>query len=358
MNYKYYIAALFFINSFSLHAGDNLKKQSSVKEIQVAYAEKTGNSYLIQKQRQQLADHTNHEHFKKDIKIIKEWNDQEGGNSAGGAVGRIAKNIEAFKILPSYKDFQDLDLSKILKRCSTFTYYSDIPMGGISNLQIILIALASHNVSAFNFYSTVYSKTMVPKQHGSIKPFLSTVDAIANAPEIIKITDPTATSIPNQIPQQPQQIASDKAKNLQIIPSSTPNNQISQETDKRHKLTSTSDQAQQDLIPSSGSNDKKEVRSVIETPPGLVTNEQKKQEQPKPNDAPKHKEERVASRSFYKQLFLGLGGLGTFLLILYCCEHYNKETLTHFFTDPQYALACLRGIVSKMATKHRFHTYC
>lgn len=361
MNYKYYIAALFFINSFSLHASDTIKKRSSVKEIQVAYAEKTGNPYLIQKQQQQLI----HEQFKKDIKIIKEWNDQEGGNNAGSAIGRIAKNIDSLKLLPSYKDFQDLDLSKILTRCNTFKHYSNVPVNGISNLQIILIALAPHNASAFNFYSTVYLKTIVPKQHIIDKPSLSIVDAVADAHEIIKIVNPIATSIPNQISQQPQQLASDNAENLQIILGSTPNNQIFQKTGEMAELKEmpqpTDLTEHQDPLPEQITTPElpQPTPSAIETPQAPVINQQKKQDpaptfpeksaQPKPNDASKHKNEKVASTSFYKQLFLGLGGLGTFLLILYCGKHYDKETLINFFTDPQYALTCLRRIVSGMA---------
>jgi hypothetical protein len=342
MNYKYYITALFFINSFSLHASDTLIKRSSVKEMKVTYAQTTGNVDLIQKERQKLIDHNNHEQFKQDIKIIQEWNSQEDGNNAGSAVGRIAEKIETFKTLSSYKKFQGLDLSMILTRCSTFKHYSNRPAGGVSILQTILIALAPHNESAFNFYSTIYSKTIVPKQCIG-KPYQFTADATADAQEIIKIiTPPIPTSVPNQISQQPE-LPTPGAREQKQIEEFIDSPQDQEKTDE-HELTNTPDQAEQDLMPSPAADNKEEVENEQHKPEPTPP-----QEQPKATDAPKHKDEKVASTSFYTKLFFGLGSLGTLLLALYCSNRYDKEILINFFNNPQYALTYLRAIVSKMA---------
>lgn len=210
------------------------------------------------------------------------------------------------------------------------------------------------------------------------QPELSILDAADQE----QIEQPTTFAENQETADEPQQ--------QMIIEDSTPDNPKNTPTDK-HELTNTPDQAQQDLMSSSATDNKEEVKlekvpqpadltehqdpspeqtttpelpqltpSAIETPQVPVINEQKKQEpaptfpeksaQPKLTDAPKHKEEKVASTSFYKQLFLGLGSVGTLFLIFYCCsKHCDKETLVNFFSNPQYALTCLRRTVLGMA---------
>jgi len=107
-------------------------------------------SYRQEQQRAETRQKEFNELFKKHIETIKEWNEQEEPENpglAGSAVSRIAENIEFFEKLSSYKDFQTLDLSKLLAVCGKFNYYTNTSKDPISNLQKIQDALAPHNTS-------------------------------------------------------------------------------------------------------------------------------------------------------------------------------------------------------------------
>ncbi len=373
-------------------AQQNLSSATLLDNTKNYRCEQLAKQQLAEKKQKEL-----NEQFQNHIETIDGWNAQEECDSpglAGGAVSRIAESIELFAQLPSYKDFQKLELSKLLAVCGKFNHYTRIPTTGMSKLQEIQDALAPHNTSA----KLPDEKQPIIIEHPSDNSMLeeqgqaesssteassfakASADTTADKPleTITETSEETqmsdddrsehdqATDSEEQInapaqqdqsddPTAQEQLAIPTQDKTELTEKETPQTNNEQQTDTLSSTPQVEQQLDNTLVengePTALASKASDITTDKQGTPEVTQQpEQQTQDSVISNSTEKQKpQETTMKSSFYKKPFFWGMSICTLLAVICCHKHY-KEFFVEHFSNPSKLLSYLRTFLSPTAT--------